>query len=53
MTIEIIKETPIRITQAQYEKYQREYENFMRGYCGYKSFEEFVRGKERKRDERD
>lgn len=44
MTIKIIdEEMPIYLTQAEHDRLQQEYQNFMRFHCGAMSFETYVR----------
>ena len=43
MTVEVIKEAPIHITQGDLERYRAEYHKFMMHYCGNMTLEEYIR----------
>ena len=43
MTIKIKYEPDIELTREEFERLRTDYNNAMRGYCGYMSFETYVR----------
>jgi hypothetical protein len=53
MAIRIIREPDIHLTAGELARLRREYDDFMRHYCGVMTFEEFVRNRRPRKEPSD